>query len=118
MAQAVKIRFGLLLCLAAAVLAVWLLGGGCLTPLPVLPVSPVSPVSAFVVQALSTGSDLDGDGLVGDRDLAVFRELFDVAPVRLDLNGDGSVDIFDVVLVAYAYGDDYRQKLYLPIIFR
>jgi len=46
MAQAVKIRFGLLFCLVGAVLAVWLLGRGCLTPGPVSPVSPVSPISS------------------------------------------------------------------------
>ena len=70
--------------------------------------APVSATVTIVVPPLP--EDLDGDGCVGPRDLAlVARGLGPAAPIqdRADINDDGLVDIVDVASVAVILGTRY-----------
>ncbi len=120
------------LCLALLILILLLLGMCYVNEKVIFPTSPLpTPVSPLPTPILmvptpppaisirSVSFDLNGDRMVDDRDLAIIEREFDlIGSSRADINNDGVVDIFDVVLVAYRYGEDYRQKLYLPIIFK
>lgn len=73
------------------------------------------PHPAVETQTIAAGRyDLNGDGLVSEADLHVYRDTLN----RLDFDGNGTVDIFDQTLLAYQVDDANPYQVYLPVILR
>lgn len=51
-------------------------------------------------------SDINGDGMVNILDLVIVAQAFDEYNANADVNGDGVVNILDLVLVASTFGND------------
>ncbi len=51
-------------------------------------------------------TDINGDGVVNILDLVLVAQAFNTTTTNADINGDGVINILDLVLVASAFGND------------
>ncbi len=67
-------------------------------------------VDAYFGGCFTLKGDVDGDGIVGRRDLALVRRMFGGPGPSADFNQNGTVDLGDLAIVLARQGKAYRQR--------
>ena len=65
-----------------------------------LRVKPANPSTERIAKAIENPADINGDGVVNIFDLTLVAQAFGKDGLEGDVNGDGMVNVFDLVFVA------------------